>query len=58
MHTASFPATNAPDIAVTPTRMLIGIASLLTLAAPFTQATDSVGGSGITTERAVQKSPQ
>lgn len=58
MHTASFPATNAPEIAVMPTRMPTGSASLLTFAAPCTQATDSAGGSGITTERAVQKRPQ
>lgn len=55
--TASFPATNAPETAVIPTRMLAGRASRLTFAALFTQAIDSAGGSGITTERAVQKSP-
>ena len=57
-HTASFPATNAPETAVRPTSMLIGNASLLTLAAPRTHVRDSVGGSGKTTESAVQKRPQ
>lgn len=45
-------------MAVIPTMKLTGNASLFTLAAPRTQANDSAGGSGITTERAVQKSPQ
>jgi hypothetical protein len=44
-------------MAVIPTIRLTGRASFLTFSAPRTQAKDSVGGSGITTERAVQKSP-
>lgn len=56
-HTASFPATKAPDTAVIPTRTLIGSANFRILAAPFTQLNDSVGGSGMTTERAVHKRP-
>ena len=35
----------------------IGMASFFTFAAPRTQVTDSAGGSGITTERPVQKRP-
>lgn len=58
LHTASFPATNAPDTAVIPTRILTGSARRLTFAAPWTQVKDSAGGSGMTTESAVQKSPE
>ncbi|GAV74784.1 LOW QUALITY PROTEIN: hypothetical protein CFOL_v3_18264 [Cephalotus follicularis] len=58
LHTASFPATKAPETAVMPTMKLTGRASLLTFAAPRTHATDSAGGSGMTTERAVQKRPE
>jgi hypothetical protein len=58
LHTASFPATKAPETAVMATSKLTGRANLFTFAAPRTQATDSAGGSGITTERPVQKRPQ
>lgn len=58
LHTASFPATNAPETAVTPTSKLTGRASRFTFAAPRTQARDSAGGSGMTTERPVHKRPQ
>jgi len=58
LHTASFPATNAPETAVMSTSKQTGRANLFTFAAPRTQATDSAGGSGITTERPVQKRPQ
>lgn len=57
LHTASFPATKAPETAVMPTMRLTGRASLFTFAAPETHASDSAGGSGITTERAVQNRP-
>lgn len=57
-HTASFPATNAPETAVMATSKLTGRAILFTFAAPRTQLTDSAGGSGITTERPVHKRPQ
>jgi hypothetical protein len=57
-HTASLPATNAPDMAVMPTIALTGIANFLIFAAPFTQFIDPVGGSGITTDKAVHNMPQ
>ena len=57
-HTASLPATNAPDMAVMPTTALTGIANFLIFAAPFTQLIDPVGGSGITTDKAVHNIPQ
>jgi len=56
--TASLPATNAPDIAVMPTTALTGIANFLIFAAPLTQLIDPVGGSGITTDKAVHIIPQ
>jgi hypothetical protein len=40
------------------TSKLTGRANLFAFAVPRTQATDSTGGSSITTERPIQKRPQ
>ena len=57
-YTASFPATKAPDTAVMPTITQVGRTSFLILAAPLTQVKVPAGGSGMTTDRAVQRRPQ